>query len=98
MQISIKICTVIPNELAMLVANMCPSLIFMLWRIIRLLPAVDFKYTTYKNSKKSNIMSQNSCTHVILHCKHTLTDFYLVHIHVLTTLFYVKIPILHYMC
>jgi hypothetical protein len=27
-------------------------------------------------------MSQNSCAHVTLHRKHTLTDFYLVHIHV----------------
>ena len=82
----------------MLVTNMSPSLIYMLWRIIRLLPAVDFKYTIYKNSKKSNIMSQNSYAHVILHCKHTLTDFYLVHINVLMALFYIKIPLMHYMC
>ena len=96
MHISINICTFIPNKLAMLVVNMSPSLIFMLWRIICLLPAVDFKYTIYKNSKKSNIMSQNSCAQVILHCKHTLTGFYLVCIHALMTLFYVRIPIMNY--
>jgi hypothetical protein len=93
MHISTKIYTFIPNELGMLVANMSPSLMFMLWRIIRLLPAVDFRYTIHKNSKKSNIMSQNSCAHVILHCKHILTDLYLVHIHVLMTLFYTNIPL-----
>jgi hypothetical protein len=97
MQISINICTFILNALDVLVANIAPSLIFMLWRIIGLLRAADFKYTIYKNSKKSNIMSQNSYAHVILHCKHTLTDFYVVCIHVLMTLFYVKIPIMHYM-
>jgi len=64
MHISIKICTFIPNELAMLVTNKSPSLIFMLWRIIRLLPAVDFKYAINKNSNKPYIMRQNLRAHV----------------------------------
>ena len=69
MHISIKTCTFIPNVQAMLVANMSSPLKCVLWRIIHPLPALDLKNEIYKNSKKSNIMSQNSRAHVILQCK-----------------------------